>query len=74
LEQFLGNNPDIRKIILRFDNDTTGRLAVETIRAVLPDSYEIIDKPPLSGKDYNDYLCDCLGLLRTQGKKRNMER
>jgi len=74
LERFLENNPDIRKIILRFDNDTTGRLAVETIRAVLPDSYEIIDKPPISGKDVNDYLCDCLGLPRTQGKKRNMER
>ena len=74
LERFLENNPDIRKIVLRFDNDETGRQAVQTIRAVLPNSYEIIDKPPPSGKDYNDYLCDCLGLLRTQGKKRNMER
>jgi len=74
LKRFLKSNPNVRKIVLRFDNDTTGRLAVQTIRAVLPDSYEIASKPPPSGKDYNDYLCDRLGLPRTQGKKRNMER
>ena len=74
LEKFLKNNPNIRKIVLRFDNDKTGRLAVQTIHAVLPDSYEIIDNPPPSGKDYNDYLCDRLGLPRTQKKERSHAR
>ncbi len=74
LEKYLENNPNIRKIVLRFDNDQTGRLAVQTIRAVLPYSYEIIDKPPPSGKDYNDYLCDRLCLPRTQNKVRGRAR
>ena len=74
LERFLQTNPNIRKIVLRFDNDETGRLAEQTIRAVLPDSYEIISKPPPSGKDYNNYLCDRLKLPRTQGKERSHAR
>lgn len=74
LERFLENNPNIRKIVLRFDNDETGRLAVQTIKVVLPDSYEIVSKPPPSGKDYNDYLCDRLGLPRTQKKERSHAR
>ena len=74
LERFLQNNPNIRKIVLRFDNDETGRLAGQTIRAVLPDSYEIDSKPPPSGKDYNDYLCDRLKLPRTQSKERSHAR
>jgi hypothetical protein len=70
LERFLENNPHIRAIILRFDNDATGRLAVQTIRAVLPDSYEITSKPPPSCKDYNDYLCGVLNLSRAKSKGR----
>ncbi|HCC34786.1 MAG TPA: topoisomerase [Ruminococcaceae bacterium] len=74
LERFLENNPYIRNIVLRFDNDETGRAAVQSIRAVLPGSYEISDKPPPSGKDYNDYLCDRLGLSRAQSKERSEAR
>lgn len=74
LERFLENNPNVRKIVLRFDNDDTGRLAEQTIRAVLPDCYEITAKPPPSGKDYNDYLCDRLSLPRTQKKERSHAR
>jgi len=74
LERFLQSNPNVKKIVLRFDNDETGRAAVQTILAVLPDSYEIIDKPPPSGKDYNDYLCDRLRLPRTQNKERSHAR
>ncbi len=70
LERFLENNPHIQKIVLRFDNDPTGRLAVQTIRAVLPEKYEIISKPPPSGKDYNDYLCACLKLTRARARGR----
>ena len=74
LERFLQNNPNIRKIVLRFDNDKTGRLAEQTIRAVLPKSYKIASKPPPYGKDYNDYLCDRLRLPRTQKKERSPAR
>jgi len=74
LERFLQNNPNIKKIVLRFDNDETGRLAEQTIKAVLPDSYEIISKPPPTGKDYNDYLCDRLNLSQTQDKERSYAR
>ncbi len=70
LERFLENNPHIKRIVLRFDNDATGRLAVQTIRAVLPEKYEIISKPPPSGKDYNDYLCGCLNLIRARARER----
>ncbi len=67
LERFLENNPHIKTVILRFDNDATGRLAVQTIRAVLPEKYEIISKPPPSGhKDYNDYLCSRLNITRAK--------
>lgn len=74
LKRFLENNSNTRRIVLRFDNDETGYGAVETIRAVLPDSYEIISKPPPSGKDYNDYLCDRLGITRTQSRERSYAR
>jgi hypothetical protein len=71
LERFLDNHPNTRRILLRFDNDKTGRLAVQTIQAVLPDRYEITYKPPPPGcKDYNDCLCDRLGLPRTKQKER----
>lgn len=71
LERFLKSNPHIQRITLRFDNDPTGRAAVQTIRAVLPDSYEIISKPPPSGnKDYNDYLCSVLNISRARPKGR----
>lgn len=74
LERFLQTNPSIRKIVLRFDNDETGHLAEQTIRAVLPGNYEIISKPPPSGKDYNDYLCDRLNLPRTPSREKSYAR
>ena len=74
LQCFLEDNPRTRNIVLCFDNDTTGRLAVETIRAVLPERYEITAQPPPNGKDYNDYLCDCLQIPRSQSHERNHAR
>ena len=74
LQRFLENNPYTQNIVLCFDNDTTGRLAVETIRAVLPERYEITAQPPPTGKDYNDYLCDCLQIPRSKSYERNHAR
>ena len=74
LKRFLENNPHTRNIILCFDNDTTGLLAVETIRAVLLGRHEIIDQPPPTGKDYNDYLCDCLQIPHSKSHERSYAR
>lgn len=63
LSNFLKNNNNIDTIILHFDNDDAGRLATKAVQNSLSDSYKIIDEPPKSGKDFNDYLCDYLGLV-----------
>lgn len=49
--------PEIRNILLHLDNDTAGRLAAKTIKAVIPEKYIVKDSPPTKGKDGNDYLC-----------------
>ena len=63
LSNFLKNNTNIDTIIIHFDNDDAGRLATKAVQNSLSASYKIIDDPPRSGKDFNDYLCDCLGLI-----------
>lgn len=64
LTTFLKNNSNIDRIILHLDNDEAGRLATQTIQNSLSVSYKIIDKPPKSGKDYNNYLCNYLKISR----------
>lgn len=64
LSTFLKKNNNIDTIYLHFDNDNAGRLATEAIKNSLSDSYKIIDDPPKSGKDYNDFLCDLLHIKR----------
>jgi len=54
--QYLKDHPQIDEIVLHLDNDTPGRLAAKTIKAILPPSYAVSDEPPKCGKDYNDYL------------------
>lgn len=63
LSNFLLNNPNIKKIYLHFDNDNAGVLASKAIQCSLSDSYEIIDCPPKSGKDVNDFLCNYIKQL-----------
>ena len=70
LTQYLTDHPDIKSIHLHLDNDLAGRLATRALMAVLPKRYAVTDEPPPSGKDYNDYLCDRLGLPRTQTKEK----
>ncbi|MDF1494561.1 DUF3991 and TOPRIM domain-containing protein [Caproiciproducens sp. CPB-2] len=74
LTQYLKGHPEISHIHLHLDNDLAGRLATKAIVAVLPNRYAVTDEPPPSGKDYNDYLCDCLNLPRTHVKERNYAR
>jgi hypothetical protein len=74
LKQYLSDRPQIKNIHLHLDNDLAGRLAAKAIMAVLPEQYEATDEPPPTGKDYNDYLCDCSGLPRTSAKERSYTR
>ena len=56
LNAYLEKHPDLRKVYLHLDNDEIGRLASEQIRQALHNKYEVINEPPPSGKDFNDYL------------------
>ena len=76
LVRYLAEHPHIRRVVLRLDNDTTGRIAAETIKALLPRKYAVtVDiQPPPQGKDYNDCLCMRLGLPITKRGERSKER
>ena len=72
LEKYLSLNPNIKRIILHFDNDIAGRKATETLKVILPERYEVVSDPPLQGKDFNDFLCLRTGI--TPKKERSYER
>ncbi len=61
---FLRDNSNIDTIIIHFDNDEAGRIAAEAIQLSLSDSYKMVDDPPANGKDFNDFLCNYLGISR----------
>lgn len=73
LVQYLKSKPQIKKIVLHLDNDNTGRKATEALKAILPNTYEVIDNPPPKGKDYNDFLCIQLGINRHNCRERTNE-
>jgi len=77
LTRFLEEHPHVKNVVLHLDNDYVGRLAAKTMMTVLPKQYQVQDKPPPSGKDYNDCLCMRLGLPLTKTaakERRNQER
>lgn len=74
LTQYLQNHPKIQHIHLHLDNDLAGRQVTRAIMTVMPKQYTVIDEPPPSGKDYNDYRCDCLGIPRYKSKERSFAR
>ena len=76
LVRYLDEYPHIRKVVLRLDNDLTGKLAAETIKTLLPRKYAVEVAVRLSpqGKDYNDCLCLKLGLPITKRKEKTRER
>ena len=73
---YLAEHPHIRRVVLRLDNDATGRIAAETVKTLLPRKYAVtVDiQPPPQGKDYNDCLCMQLGLPITKRRERSKER
>ncbi|MCD8364423.1 MAG: toprim domain-containing protein [Clostridiales bacterium] len=66
LTQYLNDHPEVKRIVLRLDNDRAGHMAAKAIMAVLPENYTAAARFPPRGKDYNDYLCSCLGLRQTR--------
>ena len=72
VEGFLKSHPDIKRIVLHFDNDEVGRKATQALQIILSDRYEVIDSPPKFGKDFNDFLCMKLGIYKS--KQRSFER
>ena len=56
LGTYLFIHPNAKTICLHLDNDDIGRTATEQIISSLSDKYTVLDMPPKSGKDYNDYL------------------
>lgn len=72
VEGFLKSHPEIKRIVLHFDNDEVGRKATQTLQIILSDRYEVIDSPPKFGKDFNDFLCMKLGIYKS--KQRSFER
>jgi len=69
LNQYLKDHPTVRRIHLHFDNDKAGRNATEAMCSALLPDYECVDKPPLTGKDYNDFLKQKLS-IRTRSDAR----
>ena len=55
LSRYLEDAPDITRIVLCLDNDAPGREAAAVLKGMLG-GYEVIDRPPARGKDYNDLL------------------
>jgi len=74
LSQFLSDSPNVKRIVLHLDNDAAGRGATRALQAILPEQYEVIDEPPIQGKDYNDMLCLRLGISRNKTKERSVAR
>lgn len=56
LKAYLESHPNVKTLCLHLDNDDVGRKATEQIIGVFKNRYTVIDQPPKSGKDYNDYL------------------
>jgi CRISPR/Cas system-associated protein Csm6 len=54
--QYLKEYSQITEIALHLDNDAAGRVAAETLKALLSSICTISNEPPKRGKDYNDYL------------------
>ena len=69
LEVFLKENPQIKTIVLHFDNDRAGRLSTKNLISMLKNNYEIVDEPPPSGKDYNDFLLSYMGISKSKSNR-----
>ena len=60
IKKILKDNKEIKTIYLCFDNDNAGRSASDSFKKLLENDYKVIDFPPKTGKDYNDFLVSYL--------------
>lgn len=72
LQKVLAENEGIQTVCLHFDNDMPGKTAAAGIENSLRGIVKVSKEPPPCGKDYNDYLCSVLGIMR--GEERKNER
>ena len=72
LQKVLAENERMQTVYLHFDNDAPGRIAAVGIENSLRGIVKVSNEPPPYGKDYNDYLCSVLGIMR--GEERKNER
>ena len=56
LRTYLERHIGTKAVYLHLDNDEVGRMATKQITEALSSQYTVIDQPPQSGKDFNDYL------------------
>lgn len=56
LRAYLERHNGTKAVYLHLDNDEIGRTATKQITEALSSQYTVIDQPPQSGKDFNDYL------------------
>lgn len=56
LKTYLERHSGIKAVYLHLDNDDIGRTAAKQIYEALSEKYTVIDQPPQSGKDFNDFL------------------
>lgn len=63
LETYLQHRK-IEAVYLHLDNDEAGCNAADAIISALAGSVLVIDSPPTSGKDVNDFLCSTLGIVQ----------
>ena len=56
LKTYLDRHKETKVIYLHLDNDEVGRTATRQITNALSAEYTVIDQPPQSGKDFNDFL------------------
>ena len=71
LEQFLHDSLQIQTIHLHLDHDAAGRIAAETLTALLSDRYTVVDESP-EHKDVNEDLCRQLQLpkqIKVEGRE-----
>ena len=74
LTQFLDDHPGTKRIVLRLDNDSAGRMSARHLMAALSERYTVLAIFPPHGKDYNNFLCLRQGISPTPTHQRPKER
>lgn len=76
LVRYLAEHPHICRVVLRLDNDATGRIAAETIKTLLPRKYAVtVDiQPPPQGKDLKNVSLTFLGIHPTAPAGQRLQR